>query len=80
MGRPKKFISESGENDGWEHPVMKYLIETKYRDRMERIVEQLDRKGHANLLPHVFFGIGNYALSMVEVAEMLKVVDRKVAI
>lgn len=52
-----------------QHPVMKYLIPGKDRDKMEVIVTEL--KKHKQL-DNVYLGCGSYSLPLDIVGEMLE--------
>ena len=63
-------LTEEGLKEmGLTHPVLKYLVPGKERDKMERIVQSLKRH---NQLGNVYLGCGVYSLPLDVVGEMLE--------
>jgi len=69
-GSNKKGLTEEERGLTEYHPVMKYLIPGKDREKMEAIVESLKRH---NQLENVYLGAGRYSLPFDIVGELLEV-------
>ena len=71
LTKVKGGLTEEGLKEmGLTHPVLKYLVPGKERDKMERIVQSLKRH---NQLENVFLGCGVYSLPLDVVAGMMEV-------